>query len=107
MDSLLPVSDDTADITETVQKPKKPLINGGLIVASVVCLAFGLLSAPYVFMIALSIALMVNFPNPRDQMKILAAHAPQALGMVAIILAAGAFWVFYRKVACLSQSQQT
>lgn len=42
-------------------------------------------------MIALSIALMVNFPNPRDQMKILAAHAPQALGMVAIILAAGAF----------------
>ncbi|MGV6984015.1 CitMHS family transporter [Providencia hangzhouensis] len=91
MDSLLPVSDDTADITETVQKPKKPLINGGLIVASVVCLAFGLLSAPYVFMIALSIALMVNFPNPRDQMKILAAHAPQALGMVAIILAAGAF----------------
>ncbi len=40
-------------------------------------------------------------------MKILAAHAPQALGMVAIILAAEHFWVFYRKVACLSQSQQT
>ncbi|MFP4864048.1 hypothetical protein ACLFLC_14115 [Providencia rettgeri] len=45
MDSLLPVSDDTADISDTVQKPKKPLINGGLIIASVICLAFGFISA--------------------------------------------------------------
>lgn len=91
MDSLLPANEQIADVNEQINKPQKPWINGGLIVASIICLAFGLLSAPYVFMIALSISLLVNFPNPKDQMKVLSEHAPQALGMVAIILAAGAF----------------
>ncbi|EMZ5448076.1 TRAP transporter large permease subunit [Providencia stuartii] len=91
MDSLLPANEQIADVNEQINKPQKPWINGGLIVASIICLAFGLLSAPYVFMIALSIALLVNFPNPKDQMQVLSEHAPQALGMVAIILAAGAF----------------
>ncbi|HEM8295696.1 TPA: TRAP transporter large permease subunit [Providencia stuartii] len=91
MDSLLPANEQIADVNEQINKPQKPWINGGLIVASIICLAFGLLSAPYVFMIALSIALLVNFPNLKDQMKVLSEHAPQALGMVAIILAAGAF----------------
>lgn len=90
-DSLLPANEQLADVEQQINKPKKPWINGGLIIASIICLAFGLLSAPYVFMIALSIALLVNYPNPKDQMKVLSLHAPQALGMVAIILAAGAF----------------
>ncbi|EMI5489816.1 TRAP transporter large permease subunit [Providencia stuartii] len=90
-DSLLPANEQFSDVEQQINKPQKPWINGGLIIASIICLAFGLLSAPYVFMIALSIALLVNFPNPKDQMKVLSQHAPQALGMVAIILAAGAF----------------
>ncbi|MCW2254013.1 CitMHS family citrate-Mg2+:H+ or citrate-Ca2+:H+ symporter [Providencia alcalifaciens] len=91
MDSLLPANEQLTDINGSGHKPKKPWINGGLIIVSIICLAFGLLSAPYVFMIALSLALLVNYPNPKDQMKVLSDHAPQALGMVAIILAAGAF----------------
>lgn len=91
MDSLLPKNEQLADINGAGHKPKKPWINGSLIIISIICLAFGLLSAPYVFMIALSLALLVNYPNPKDQMKVLSDHAPQALGMVAIILAAGAF----------------
>lgn len=91
MDSLLPANEQLTDINGAGHKPKKPWINGGLIIVSIICLAFGLLSAPYVFMIALSLALLVNYPNPKDQMKVLSDHAPQALGMVAIILAAGAF----------------
>lgn len=90
-DSLLLANEQFSDVEQQINKPQKPWINGGLIIASIICLAFGLLSAPYVFMIALSIALLVNFPNPKDQMKVLSQHAPQALGMVAIILAAGAF----------------
>ncbi|KLN95565.1 CitMHS family transporter [Moellerella wisconsensis] len=90
LDSLLEDEDDLATQSE-IQKPVRPIFNGLLIVGSVICLALGLLSAPYVFMIALSLALLVNFPNPKDQMKIISKHAPQALGMVAIILAAGAF----------------
>ena len=60
-------------------------------IGAIVCLAFGLFSAPYVFMLALSLLLLVNFPNPKDQMEMINRHAPQALSMVAIIFAAGAF----------------
>lgn len=83
-----------ADMAEDVQeqvKPKKFWFNIGLVVLAVICLAFGLFSAPYVFMIALSLVLLVNFPKPREQMAVISRHAPQALSMVAIIFAAGAF----------------
>ena len=43
------------------------------------------------FMVALSAALVINYPKPKDQIAIINHHAPQALSMVAIILAAGAF----------------
>ncbi|EKU60444.1 MULTISPECIES: CitMHS family transporter [Acinetobacter] len=83
-----------ADMAEDVQeqvKPKKFWFNIALVVLAVICLAFGLFSAPYVFMIALSLVLLVNFPKPREQMAVISRHAPQALSMVAIIFAAGAF----------------
>ncbi|MDH0564092.1 CitMHS family transporter [Acinetobacter courvalinii] len=83
-----------ADMAEDLQeqvKPKKFWFNIALVVLAVICLAFGLFSAPYVFMIALSLVLLVNFPKPREQMAVISRHAPQALSMVAIIFAAGAF----------------
>lgn len=83
-----------ADMAEDVQeqvKPKKFWFNIALVILAVICLAFGLFSAPYVFMIALSLVLLVNFPKPREQMAVISRHAPQALSMVAIIFAAGAF----------------
>ncbi|ALH94922.1 CitMHS family transporter [Acinetobacter equi] len=72
-------------------KPKNFWINIALIVIAIICLAFGLFSAPYVFMIALSLVLFLNFPNPKERMQAISRHAPQALSMVAIIFAAGAF----------------
>jgi len=72
-------------------KPRNLWINLGLVVLAVIALAFGLFSAPYVFMIALSVMLLINFPNPKAQMEVISRHAPQALSMVAIIFAAGAF----------------
>ncbi|MFV5263504.1 CitMHS family transporter [Acinetobacter courvalinii] len=83
-----------ADMAEDLQeqvKPKKFWFNIALVILAVICLAFGLFSAPYVFMIALSLVLLVNFPKPREQMAVISRHAPQALSMVAIIFAAGAF----------------
>jgi CitMHS family citrate-Mg2+:H+ or citrate-Ca2+:H+ symporter len=83
-----------ADMAEDLQeqvKPKKFWFNIALVILAVICLAFGLFSAPYVFMIALSLVLLVNFPKPREQMAVIGRHAPQALSMVAIIFAAGAF----------------
>ncbi|QQD85223.1 MULTISPECIES: CitMHS family transporter [Jeotgalicoccus] len=51
----------------------------------------GLLPAGLIFMIAVSIALVVNYTNVDIQMERIRAHAPSALLMAAIILAAGSF----------------
>lgn len=72
-------------------RPKHFLYNIALVIMTVVCLAMGWLSAPYVFMLALSLTLVVNFPKPKDQMAVIGRHSPPALSMVAIIFAAGAF----------------
>lgn len=79
--------------TELHNTPKTPFFwfNVVLILVAIICLALGLFSAPYVFMIALSLLLFVNFRSPKTQMEVISRHAPQALAMVAIIFAAGAF----------------
>ena len=84
------LTDFPEDADETI-KPKKLWLNVSLIIAAIICLAFGLFSAPYVFMIALSLVLFINFPNPKERMQAISRHAPQALTMVAIIFSAGAF----------------
>lgn len=88
MDSNLP--DDSFDDDKT-EKAVLFWPNLILILITVSSLAFGLLSAPYTFMLALSIALILNYPNVKEQSKVIAKHAPQALNMAAIIMAAGAF----------------
>ncbi|OTG88162.1 citrate transporter [Acinetobacter sp. ANC 4558] len=82
---------DLPEDSNTEIKPKNFIINIVLILSAITCLAFGLFSAPYVFMIALALVLLINFPNPKEQMQAISRHAPQALSMVAIIFAAGAF----------------
>ncbi len=89
-DSLLRQFDEVDDDTGS-EKPKKFLINISLVLAVVISLAFGLLSAPYIFMLALSAALMINVPKIKDQISTISHHAPQALTMAAIILSAGVF----------------
>lgn len=89
-DTILGLFDENERETGN-EKPKKFWINVALIIASITCLALGLFSAPYIFMIALSVALVINYPNPKDQLSVINHHAPQALSMVAIILSAGAF----------------
>jgi citrate-Mg2+:H+ or citrate-Ca2+:H+ symporter, CitMHS family len=82
---------DFPEETNEEVKPKNFLLNISLILISIICLAFGLFSAPYVFMIALSLVLFFNFPNPKERMQAISRHASQSLTMVAIIFSAGAF----------------
>jgi CitMHS family citrate-Mg2+:H+ or citrate-Ca2+:H+ symporter len=84
------LTDFAADTGKTV-KAKNFWVNVALIIAAIICLAFGLFSAPYVFMIALSLLLYINFPTPKERMQAISRHATQALAMVAIIFSAGAF----------------
>ncbi|MEG0278421.1 MAG: citrate:proton symporter [Morganella sp. (in: enterobacteria)] len=89
-DSLLKLFDEENHDTGT-EKPQRFLLNISLILLAIVCLALGWLSAPYIFMLALSAALVVNYPKPKDQVAVINHHAPQALSMAAIILSAGVF----------------
>lgn len=84
------IQDFPEETTQDIQ-PKHFWTNIVLILIAIICLAFGLFSAPYIFMIALSLVLFLNFPNPTARMQAISRHAPQALSMVAIIFAAGAF----------------
>lgn len=89
--TLIELNEDNKNNDDENIKPKNLWFNLSLILIAVICLAFGLFSAPYVFMIALSVALLVNFPNPKQQIDVIARHSVQAINMVAIIFAAGAF----------------
>lgn len=82
---------DFPEETDSDTKPKNFLLNIALILISIGCLAFGLFSAPYVFMIAFSLVLLINFPDNKKRIEAINRHSPQALNMVAIIFAAGAF----------------
>lgn len=78
-----------SDEERALERPGRMWINAGLFFAVLVSLFTGILPAGYVFMIGLSLALLINYPDGKLQMKLLAAHSPAALSMGMIILAAG------------------
>ncbi|MCW5548636.1 MAG: citrate:proton symporter [Opitutaceae bacterium] len=65
--------------------------NAALTAGVITLLVWGVIPAGLTFMLGASVALIVNFPQLDDQLKRLKAHAPNALLMAAIILAAGSF----------------
>jgi CitMHS family citrate-Mg2+:H+ or citrate-Ca2+:H+ symporter len=92
---------DPGDLGEThagpgaapVRSVKPPVVwfNRVFAAATIGVLVWGVIPAEMVFMIAASIALLVNFPDVKDQMARIKAHAPSALMMAVILLAAGSF----------------
>ena len=57
--------------------------------ALIVCMLFGLVSANVGFMLALAIALPINFRNPKDQVAQIKKHGSNALYMIMIIFSIG------------------
>lgn len=78
-------------IDQSLARPKLIWLNGLLALAVIGVLVWGKIPAGFVFMIGLSIALPLNYPKVTDQMDRIKAHAPNALLMGSIILAAGSF----------------
>ncbi|MFD1849838.1 CitMHS family transporter [Oceanobacillus bengalensis] len=76
---------------DTLTRPKLLWVNAILAVAVIGVLMSGIVPAGLAFMIGVSIALLINFPNVKEQMERIRAHAPNALTMASIILAAGLF----------------
>src|SRR5699024_8463135 len=76
---------------ETTNQSKYLWFNFLLTVGLIAVLVSGILPDGLVFMIGLSIALPINYPSIHDQTERLRAHAPNAMTMGSIILAAGSF----------------
>ncbi|MED4475831.1 citrate:proton symporter [Oceanobacillus caeni] len=85
-------NDSEASLEEnTLARPKLLWVNAILAIAVIGVLVAGIMPAGLAFMIGVSIALLINFPHVKDQMERIRAHAPNALTMASIILAAGLF----------------
>jgi len=66
-------------------------VNACLTVGLMVALVAGLVPLPVLFLVAFALALVVNYPSIEDQRARLAANAPNALAVAAVIFAAGVF----------------
>lgn len=83
--------DQTKKKDRSLARPKLLWVNLLITLALIGLLVWGGIPAGFVFMIALGVALPLNYPKVKDQMERIKAHAPNALLMASIILAAGAF----------------
>lgn len=84
---------DTIQISNNPEANRAHLrwFNGLLTAALMICLVMSVLPMPILFMIALCIALVVNYKNIDMQKSLIAHHAGSALNVVGIIFAAGIF----------------
>lgn len=75
----------------SLQRPKMLWLNVIIAVSVIGLLVWGEVPAGFIFMVGFSIALPLNYRSVNEQMDRIKAHAPNALLMAAIILAAGSF----------------
>lgn len=74
-----------------LRRPKLIWFNVLLTVGVIGLMCFTKIELYAAFMIGLAIALIVNFPNPKDQTARMKAHAPEALQMATILISSGIF----------------
>lgn len=85
------LSEEKDESAAELERPGLLWFNLLLTLLVVAFLMWGALPAGLIFMLAVSIALPVNYTDMNVQMQRIRAHAPSALMMAAIILAAGSF----------------
>lgn len=74
-----------------LERPKLFIFNILSIIVAIGVLISGKLPPHVAFMLAFTVALIVNYPNVKDQRERVDAHAKAALMMASILFAAGAF----------------
>jgi H+/citrate symporter len=80
-----------SDQEQALRRPHLFWVNITLVVAVIGTMVFTRISPTVAFMIALTLALMINYPNVEMQKERINAHAKAALMMASILFAAGAF----------------
>lgn len=78
------------DEESALRRPKLLIFNLALTIALIAVLSAGLVTSYVAFMIALSLALAVNYPDLKTQDKLVKKHAPAALIISATLFSAGA-----------------
>ncbi|MCL1875914.1 MAG: citrate:proton symporter [Synergistaceae bacterium] len=74
-----------------LKRPKLVWVNIALTLGIIALLCFTKIPLYGAFMIGLSIALVVNFPNAKEQLERFKVHSVEALPMASILLASGVF----------------
>jgi len=74
-----------------LQRPRLIWLNATITLAVIGLMVSGAFEPVVIFMVAAAVALVVNYPAPAEQRARIEAHAPAAMLMVGILLAAGAF----------------
>ncbi len=73
------------------RRPKLVWFNFALTVTLMVCLILDFIPLMILFMVAFALALLINYPNIKDQQKRISSHASNAVAVVSIVIAAGIF----------------
>lgn len=81
----------SSELDKDLQRPKLLWINALVSILVIGTLVAGIIPAGLAFLIGVAIALPINYRSTKDQMERIRAHAPNALTMASIIIAAGLF----------------
>ena len=82
---------DTVAPLPPERRPHLLWVNFALTALLMACLLLGVLPLPLLFMIGFGIATIINYPKLAEQKARIAAHAPNVLAVVSLIVAAGVF----------------
>lgn len=80
----------TKDEEEALRRPKLLIFNLALTIGLVAILSVGVVTSYVAFLVALCLALAVNYPSLKVQDKLIKKHAPAALIISATLFSAGA-----------------
>jgi len=86
-----PLVDEPDEATIALRRPHLFWPNAALLLGAIGLMVSGVVEPVVVFMVATAVALLLNYPAPALQRARIEAHAPAALLMVGILLAAGVF----------------
>jgi len=76
---------------KSLRRPKLILLNAILTILLIVVLMKGWVPAPVLFLVASALALLINYPNLKDQQKIIRSHGANIFLVSSMIFAAGIF----------------
>lgn len=83
-------NDTTTEEKKRFERPKLVKVNLLLVIITIGALISGKVVPVVVFMVALTLVLIINYPDVKDQKDVLDAHAKEALLMCGIVFATGA-----------------